>query len=353
MGGAGFGNTPQSFALRVTIVGHSSVRWRSARSGQQAMSRNHDLSTRRADAVRELVEKELRKKLGPSFPIEYAVSSVDSRVKSGVTIGAHGEGSIQALRQGKGRNDDSQSDRRVEVKIEKITTTYTTGGVSLPPLRIAGETKSWALGVTRMRALAIGYAHVDVELVLRNRLTDKRMYATASLDGGGLGSGAAKAGKDLMKQIADRGVKNLTQAYEDFVGRGEVFFETDQKMTFESFDGEIIRMGKALASIGIKGVLSYIEFTGFHHWPEPIVFQKKITVGWPNLEGWVVAGVLRLRGPNPGDWFDYDQEDVVYDSYDRVWDESLLLSFPTGKSQLAPAEAEKATLFARTWANRI
>jgi hypothetical protein len=70
------------------------------------------------------------------------------------------------------------------------------------------------------------------------------------------------------------------------------------------------------------------------------------------LEGWVATGVLRLRGINPGDWSEYDQEGTVYDSYDRVWEDSLIVTFPTGIWQLG-AQQSAVRQFAATWANRF
>jgi len=237
--------------------------------------------------------------------------------------------------------------------IEKITTTYTTGGVSLPPQRLPGKTDSWALGVTKLRMLAAGLALGSIEIVLRNRLTGKQMFATADLYGGGIGGGVAKAGANLKKQVANALKNNLKQAAGDFIGRGEVFFTTKDKMGFDDFNGQFIRIGKALAALGIKAVYSYATFTPFigHH-PKMLAFQKKITAGWPDLEGWVVSGKLQLRGTNPGDWWEYDRSGQVHSSYDKSWQETLLLTYPTGKWELLPADKSRLTDFVATWARR-
>ncbi len=334
---AGFGHSPKSFALRVIAVGHASARWRGAKNATEVDANNYKLSTKRADAVLDVAKKELQTRLGANFPIEYAVDEIEPRAPSGIVIGSYGEGSIQA-RLKKSRQDNSDSDRRVELKIERITTYYTSGGVSLPPLRIPGRTDAWALGVTRLRMVAVGGALGSIEVRLRNRLTDKAMYAAADLYGGGIGGGVAKAGKDLKKQIANAGKNQLSQALTDFVGRGEVYFLTKDKMKFGDFDGEFIRVGKTTAALLIKAVYAYATFPSITHSPDPLVFQKSISVGLPDLEGWAAFGVLKLRGTNPGDWSEYDQEDTVYDSYDRVWEDSLIIDFPTGKWQLGTQE---------------
>ena len=352
MGGSvGFGNSPKSSALRIIAVGHASARWRGAKYAQEADHRNYELSTKRANAVLDVAKAELRARLGANFPIEYAVSEIEPRSPSGILIGSFGDGSNEA-RLKKSRQDNSDSDRRVELKIEKITTIYTSGRVSLPPQRISGRTDSWALGVTRLRMIAAGAAVGTIEVRLRNRLTGKAMYGTADLYGGGIGGGVAKAGKDLVKQTANTIKNNLTQALSDFIGRGEVSFSTRDVMGFGDFDGEFFRVGKASAALGIKAVIAYATFPSISHSPDTLVFQRKISVGLIDLEGWGATGVLKLHGANPGDWLEYDREDMVYGSYDRVWDDSLIVTFPTAKWRLGSQESS-VRQFVATWANRL
>jgi len=198
--GAGFRNAPRSFALRVRIAGYASPRWRGAKSATEADRLNFQLSAKRAELARALVERELRARLGANIKIEYAVSQMDAQSPQGIEIGSYGAGSVDALAAvGGNRKDNSEMYRKVEVMIEKITTTYTTGGVSLPPQRLPGKTDSWALGVTKLRMLAAGPAFGSIEIALRNRLTDKQMFATADLYGAGIGGGVARAGASLKK----------------------------------------------------------------------------------------------------------------------------------------------------------
>ena len=278
---------------------------------------------------------------------------MDAQSPQGIEIGSYGAGSVDALAAvGGNRKDNSEMYRKVEVMIEKIAATYTTGGVSLPPQRLPGKTDSWALGVTKLRMLAAGPAFGSIEIALRNRLTDKQMFATADLYGGGIGGGVARAGASLKKQVANALKNNLMQAVGDFIGRGEVFFTTKDKMGFDNFDGQFIRIGKALASLGIKAVYSYASFPFISHDPKLLVFQKKITIGWIDLEGWVVSGKLNLRGPNPGDWWEYDRSGQVQSSYDKSWQEILVLTYPTGSAELLPTEKSRLTDFVATWVRR-
>ena len=353
VGKAGFGNKPRSFALRVRIVGYASPRWRGAKSATEADRLNFALSSKRAQAVQTTVEKLLRDKLGANVKIDYAVSQMEPTNPPGIEIGSYGAGSVDALNTAQGnRQDNTEIGRRVEVMIEKITTTYTTGGVSLPPQRLPGKTDSWALGVKKLRMLAVGAALGSVEIVLRNRLTDKQMYATADLYGSGLGGGVAKASSNLKKQIVNATKNNLVQAANDFIGRGEVFFTTRNKMGFDDFEGQFIRIGKMTAALGIKSVYAYAVFPFIKHHPEMLVFQKKTGLGLIDLESWLASGKVHLRGPNPGDWWEYDRIDQVQGSYDKHWTETLILTFPTGKWELLPTDKSRLTDFVATWVQR-
>jgi len=349
---AGFGTAPQSYALRVRIVGYASPRWRGAKNATEADRLNFQLSSKRAAAVHAIVDKELRARLGPNVRIEYAVSQLEPKTPHDIEIGSYGVGSTDARAAAHGnRGDNSQINRRVEVMIEKITTTYTTKTVTTPQ-RAPGKSLSWSLGITKLRMFSIGGAAGSIELVLRNSLTKKQMFATADLYGGGLGAGVANAGENIKRQITNAVKNNLMQAADDFIGRGELFFMTNAPMGFDDFDDQFIRVGKAMASFGVKAVYSYLTFPFISHSPGMLVFQKKITVGWPDLEAWLVSGKLRLRGPNPGDWLDYDKTSQVHSSHDRSWQETLLLTYPTGKWELLPSERSRLTDFVATWARR-
>lgn len=352
-GSAGPGTaSSQSYALRVRIVGYASPRWRGAKNATEADRLNFQLSSKRAAAVHAIVERELRARLGPNVKIEYAVSQLEPRTPHDVEIGSYGSGSTDALAAAHGnRADNSAINRRVEVMIEKITTTYTTRTVTTPQ-RAPVKSVSWSIGITKLRMLAAGGAAGSIELVLRNSLTKKQMFATADLYGGGIGGGVVSAGENIKKQIMNAVKNNLMQAADDFIGRGELFFMTDNPMRFGDFDGEFIRVGKAKAQLGVGAVYSYLTFPFIGHSPSMLVFQKKFSVGLPDLESWLVSGRLHLRGPNPGDWLDYDKTSQVHSSYDRSWQETLLLTYPTGKWELGPGEKSRLTDFVATWARR-
>jgi hypothetical protein len=181
---SGFGASPQVTGLRVRIVGYASPRWGSAKSASEADRLNFRLSAKRAETVQGALEKELRARLGKNLRIDYAVSELNPSDPEGIQIGSYGAGSADALAAAHGdRTNNAKMSRKVDVMIEKITTTYVTGGVSLPPGRLSGTTNSWAIRVTKLRVLAAAVVLGTIEIALRNRYTDKSIYATADIWG--------------------------------------------------------------------------------------------------------------------------------------------------------------------------
>jgi hypothetical protein len=356
---SGVGASPQSVGLRVRIVGYATPRWGSAKSAAEADRLNFRLSSRRADTVRAELEKELRARLGRNIRIDYAVSELNPRDPEGIQIGSYGAGSADALAAVHGdRTNNAKMSRKVDVMIEKITTTYATGDVSLPPGRLSGTIDSWAIRVTKLRVFVAAVVVGTIEIALRNRYTDKKMYATAAIYGGGLSSDVVSLAKgigdiDNIKKIFVHATKNnLMQSLDDFIGRDEIFFTTKKKMGFSDFDGEFIRVGKAAASLVLKAVYAYARFPFIGHSPEELVFTQKFSRGWPSLESWLATGRLHLRGPNPGDWLEYDRTGQVQNSFQKRWGDSLTLTFDTGKWALSPSETSSLKNFVATWARR-
>lgn len=64
----GFGNQPQSKAVRITVVGHASTRWLGAKSRAEAERLNKALSDQRAENVRATVERILKQCDADSHP---------------------------------------------------------------------------------------------------------------------------------------------------------------------------------------------------------------------------------------------------------------------------------------------
>jgi hypothetical protein len=84
-----------------------------------------------------------------------------------------------------------------------------------------------------------------------------------------------------------------------------------------------------------------------------LVYEKKVGFGLLDVEGWLMAGKLRLRGENPGDWWEYDRTEASLESYDDVQGDRLVLNFATGRHDLGAGERERLERFATTWARRF
>src|SRR5215831_13359049 len=89
---SGFGNEPQSRAVRVTVVGHASARWRGAKDKADADRLNLALSNQRANNVRVVVEQILKREI-PNVTIASGSSPAPGQPPSGVQVGWYGVGS--------------------------------------------------------------------------------------------------------------------------------------------------------------------------------------------------------------------------------------------------------------------
>jgi hypothetical protein len=356
MGQPGFGSDPQSRRVRVVVGGQASPRWKGVASSSDADRLNERLSIQRSDTARNIVEQVLRRQL-PGIIIEPAVSRPAGDSGGGeVELGAYGVGSRDSLvRVGGNRLSNEEVDRSVTISIDLVTTHYGQAGRSLPPGRVPAKTQFWYVKVTHLRVDAIGAAFGEIEFVLRNPLSDKTMTARAELDiGGGVNVGL----KPLdAKQLIQRTVTNhLGQSFKDFVGRDEVSISVDREIGFDDFQDEWIRVGSAAASLGLGAEYTYITFPflgGTAADVNPI--RKKIGPSFPKLQGWVVSGRIQLIGKNPGDWFEIDSSDMVPTAYDSVSDGSLIVTFPTGRSDLPPGSPGRVHIedFVRAWTEKM
>lgn len=77
------------------------------------------------------------------------------------------------------------------------------------------------------------------------------------------------------------------------------------------------------------------------------MIQKSVSIGLIDLEGWVTSGRLTLRGTKPSDTWTLDQEGIVQDSYDRVWQDSLIVMFGTQRHDIA--KEGEIRQFVRFW----
>jgi hypothetical protein len=248
----GFGKQPQSQNVRVSVVGQASPRWRAAGNTREADHLNETLSNERAEAARLVVEQLLRQQL-PGVKIEPGVSRpAGQHGDAEIELGSYAVGSRDALvRTGGYRQSNDAIDRSVKISIELITTHYGQSGRSLPPGKIPAYTKFWYLRVTRLTVDPVGVAFGEVDLTLRNSLSDKTMKAHAFLYGGGVNlspkSKYVDGGTNLDQLKNSFLFHRLGQRYKDIKGREEVSFSTNKEMGFDDFNNQLVRVGMAAA----------------------------------------------------------------------------------------------------------
>lgn len=337
MPGPGFGNQPQSNALRVTVVGHASRRWRGAANATQATRLNEALSRQRADNIRALVEQLLRQEI-PGVDIAPGTSSTDDL--EGVRLGAYGVGSREPVQNPvRDPNDTLENDplnRSVRITIELLTSEYRETGVSLAPHRVSAKTKFWYATVD-LTGMSVGAGGFILNLTLRNSLSGKTALYKGKLFSGGISTPSRTKPKP---------------------GTEESSFYTDREMGFDDFDDEVVRIEKAGATLGIKASVGYLTFPFLGPGARLIPFERKIGIGIkPSLQGIVAGGWVHLWGPNPGDWYEVDggTGSVPYTAGHQSGD-SLLLTFPTGKASagdLTASDRSSLTTFVKRWASRV
>lgn len=336
MGKAGFGKEPKSYAVRITVVGQASPRWNGASSPAEADRQNARLANQRAEHVRQLVESQLRAALGETYPVESSVSRPDGEKPRGLGIGDYGVGSRESMRNSGGdRKNNDAIYRSVEVRVERITTEYRSGGRSVPLKKYSSNTRFWYVTIRKLLVSGIvipGYALGWTEIEIMNSMSKKKARYRAALYGGG----------DPMP--ADTPDKN--------VGRREAPLVTDKEMGFDDFDGESIRISRMDVQL-LAGLSAY--WLAFPNLGKGAFnsLGKEFGLGFPG--GYIVSGTLRMIGDNPGDYYEDPEsgEEVANTSWDHSQTESLLLTFPTGSASLPPAEATRLHQFTAAWGRRL
>ena len=324
-------------AIRITVIGHASARWRGAGSQAERTRLNEALSNRRADNVRAAVEQILRQQL-PTIPILPGSSPAPGQEPAGVQLGAYGVGSREPLFKSTDPKENDPRNRSVQVLVELTTTEHGVTGASRAPRRISAITDSWYVKVVSLKGGALGAAGYRMELNIRNPLSNKVATYTAILGGGGVGGPISLSGSDLDS---------------------EYLFTTSKAMGFDDFDGEWIRVERAGASLGIKAIVSYLTFTSLGNGAALLPFQRTmgISLSKPNLEGFVVSGKLSIKGQNPGNWYEVDGgTDTIPFAVDHHTGDGLVLTFPTGKAgmrDIKPSEHDRLRNFITQWARQV
>jgi hypothetical protein len=330
------GALPETRAVRITVIGHASARWRGAKGQTDASRLNEALSKQRAEKVRGLVEQILRQQL-PGVPILPGASPAPGQQPSGLQVGSYGVGSREPVFASKDPKENDPRNRSVQVLIELVTTKYGVTGASRAPRRISALTDSWYGRVTSVKGAAIGAAGYRLEMTIRNPLSGKIATYYALVGGGGLGGPISLSGSDL---------------------EGEFSFTTSESMGFDDFDGQWIRVERAGASLGVQATVAYLTFPMLGKGAALLPFQKSFGLSLkPNLEGSVSTGKLRLSGQNPGDWYEVDGgTDTIPFTINHNTGDGMVLTFTTGKAGLSDIKsADRARLrdFVIKWAQQL
>lgn len=322
--GAGFGTNPRSFALKVTIVGHASPRWKGAKGPAEADRLNAALAQKRAIAVRDATIANLKRRLGEDVAIEFDLSYADGERPKLVAVGTSSVGSRVSLERAQGdRTNNDASNRAVELAVELITTKHATVGRSVPQGRISAYTKFWYLSIKSLLVIGTvvpGPMTAFLELQVKNSLSKKTALYRATLFGGG----------DPMP-LSDTPDKN--------VGRSDAPIVTDEPIGFDDFNNKWIRLSRMDLQVAVGVARYYCSIPELGKGAYNYMGQE-FGVGLPG--GFVSTGPLQMAGKNPGDWFDSDL--VMEESYVVEVDggrkaEAILLTFPTGSANLADLSA--------------
>jgi hypothetical protein len=310
----GTGQSLGNLAIRISVVGRASPRWRTATSAAQADRLNQRLSELRAKNIYAAVEGILKREL-PSLPIALSWKGVGSH-DGFPTVG----------------DDNPEIDRSVVVTIDLTTTRPDYKFKPHAPRRIYVPSKVWTLRVHSMfRGAALGYVQIFLRIGLINPYSGKEMIMSGWLAGGG----SAMSVKDSFK-MGRPDVRNMAN---DQVGQ-KVSFLTDEAMDFDEMNdngqGQIVRLDKIDVSLGIRSYDTCLVFTGLKTRPALLCFEhKSLTLGWIKADAAVVAGRLRREGPNPGDYLELPSpDDIVPTQSTQEFHHGLLLTFPTEKAGL-------------------
>jgi len=262
-------------AVRVSVIGHASQRWQSAKSSEEAAHHNYALSYLRAATVRRFVADLLRSHLGRlNIPVNWKAVGSAQRMPGPA-------------------DNNSAIDRCVEVRID-LHFLYPNGAavrVANPPLRTYMATRQWVLRVISVLGGVAGPAGVLLNVAIRNSITGKELKLRGELGGGGV----PLTPKDAF--IFDRKSNPAKQQ----VGH-EVPFQTSEVMDFEDWGRDRwVKLELAEAKFFLTEKLGYLQFVGLKTSPADLRFQAKTGVGL-KLGGKVleVTGNWRLMVATPG-----------------------------------------------------
>jgi hypothetical protein len=127
-------------------------------------------------------------------------------------------------------------------------------------------------------------------------------------------------------------------------------------MGFDDFDGQLIKIEKASAGLGIKATIAYLTFTGLGSGASMLAFDKGFGLSGPKLEGVAISGQISMDSPDPGDWWEVDRTDSIPVTTDKTQQDGIFVLFPTAKSSLSDLTRvgrEGLKAFVEKWASRF
>jgi hypothetical protein len=316
-------------SLRVKIVAHASPRWRGAKDTNEADAHNMELSRRRMEQIRDVVDVRLQDKLGPHAKIDYDLEYAQPDEPGSVVVTQESHGSHDALREAKGnRGRNDPYFRRVDLYIDDTATTRDYAGVSTPrrTARFGMKTTHWQVmvGVTASASL-VGAAGV---VALRLRNADTGREGDFHIIGVGVGTIGVSASKAVSDDYTD--------------------FYTDNPVGFADFDGA----GVNFSSFGVGLVLvdyekSYLTFPSMGEGAKDI-----------DVSGWNVGAALKVGGSSISSRLGADgvgppsDEYEVHSDYDETSmdrkstkGDLYMAFFETGKYVLPPKDRTELRKF--------
>jgi outer membrane protein OmpA-like peptidoglycan-associated protein len=323
----------------VQITAHASPRWRGAKSEQERIARNQELSLRRGDAVKRLLTERLREALrGTNIKFEYDVGYVDESAipDQTVVVGSQGRGqseSIVAARGDKSNNDPNF--RRVDIRVRIAHELQ-----EQVPRRVVNHYKhptrsqfwyvSVAAGVTAAAVASVSYLIVK----LRNNWGANNQTATGHAIIGGAGVGFT-------------GIPKFNKVLAASASFGpEASFYTTYDVDFDVFDGIGIRYTSAKAGIYFGYERGYLTFYGLGSGAESIDVS-----GWSGGGEWGASmstgnGVLWLESVPPN----YEIRSYTtteFDLHKSQWivDHETSVYFMTDSADLLPDGTKELNAF--------
>jgi outer membrane protein OmpA-like peptidoglycan-associated protein len=349
------GDITYQLGVRVDIVGHASARWRAARNSAEAARLNLELSRKRAETIRKIVEPEIRREL-PHVTIVFAPPHNDGDFHGGLEMGVDAVGSTKPIAPGGGPNENQQANRSVMIslRIGDLTT------VRLPMAQTIGSApayRQWTLEVMELEPLGvIGPLVIHSAIRINQPFTNQSMLFDQRSYGAGEASDAITSSLTGIVKARVLGRKRIGD---------EVPFQTKDPMTFGAFVGQTFRLARVENSIGAKipytsiglgygeelGIISFPSLGSDAQW---LIFQKSHGRRTSTTENnWATIGSLVAASPNP----DPGKGSVRYfehaSRHRGEHPQDKLVPFETESAEMTPGDREALRKFANNWAKNV